>query len=139
MRVYRAVEDVLKFLAFLSNVLICDRCAYGTPYKDRYYANHFGLYCSIESEIDFESRKIALNWLRQFELHAAMTENTENIIKLFRDTVVNLMIESGYSIIKLNSLKKNSVRILLDLRIVTMFYKTRQKEKQTFPVLLENI
>ena len=104
MRVYRAAEDVLKFLAFLSNVLICDGCAYGAPYKDRYYANHFGLYCSIEGEIDFESRKITLNWLRQFELHAAMTENTENIIKLFRDTVVNLMIESGYSIIKLNSL-----------------------------------
>ena len=76
------------------------------PYKDRYYANHFGLYFNIEGEIDFESRKIALNWLQQFELHATMTENTENIIKLFRDTIVNLMIESGYSIIKLNYLKK---------------------------------
>ena len=78
----------------------------GAPVKDRYYDNHFGLYCNRGGKIDFESEIAALSWLRQFEIHAAMTENAKNILKIFRDTVVSLMIESGYSVIKLNFLKK---------------------------------
>ena len=131
---YRAVEEILKFLALMSNVLICDGCCFGTPYGDRYYDNHFGLYCDETNGVDFESKKVGLNWLRQFELHATMSENTENVIKLFRDTVVSLMIESGYSIIKLNSLKKKFCEEIAGSMVDgDYFLKTQTKRKTDFP------
>ena len=133
-RVYRAVEEILKFLALMSNVLICDGCCFGTPYGDRYYDNHFGLYCNEKNGVDFESKKVGLNWLHQFELHATMSENTENIIKLFRDTVVSLMIESGYSVIKLNCLKKKFCEEIAESMVDgDYFLKTQTKRKTDFP------